>query len=166
MICLFFNCNRRSTTWFRSWYIAFYLSCKCATFLCARTSTPRNALKRSIEICLFIGAEKHLWIIFSFNTPSLHSGYIERPIKQYKAINQRLKSARNCGIKPHHVTQNATIKHKRCTLLYNFQLKRNYWSIEKIYSVHSLVNYNICSSFGQLKGNFFCKFSFEILLPH
>ena len=39
--------------------VTFYLRCKCATFLCARTS--RNVMKRSIEICLW----KHLWIVFS-----------------------------------------------------------------------------------------------------
>ena len=37
--CLFSNwiCSKSSTTQFRSIYIMFYLCCKCATFLCART---------------------------------------------------------------------------------------------------------------------------------
>ena len=39
-----------ASTRLRSLYITFYLCCKCATFLCART--PPNAMKRSIEICL------------------------------------------------------------------------------------------------------------------
>ena len=65
MICCFFsNCGKSSTSRFRSLYITFYLCCKCATFLFART--PRNAMKRSIEICL-IGAEKTFIIVFSFN---------------------------------------------------------------------------------------------------
>ena len=48
--CLFINCSKSSTTRLRSLYISFYLCCKSATFLCGRTS--RNAMKRSIEICL------------------------------------------------------------------------------------------------------------------
>ena len=37
-------------------YKTFYLCCKCATFLCPRTS--RNAMKCSIEIYLFFRAQK------------------------------------------------------------------------------------------------------------
>ena len=51
MICLFSKCNKNSTTWLRFLYITFYLCCKCATFLCART--PCNVMKRNIEICLY-----------------------------------------------------------------------------------------------------------------
>ena len=49
MICLFSNRNKSSTTRLRSFYITFYLWFKCATFLCALT--PRNALRRSTELC-------------------------------------------------------------------------------------------------------------------
>ena len=50
MCCLFSNCSKSSTTRLRSLYIAFYLCCKCATFICGHT--PLNVMKRSIEICL------------------------------------------------------------------------------------------------------------------
>ena len=33
----FSNCSKSSNTWLRSLYIAFYLSCKCARYLCAFT---------------------------------------------------------------------------------------------------------------------------------
>ena len=48
--CLFSNCGKNSTTRLQSLYVTFYLRCKCASFLCART--PRNALGCSIEIWL------------------------------------------------------------------------------------------------------------------
>ena len=44
--CLFYNCNKKNLLH----GIDFYLCCKCATFLGARTH--RNAEKRSSEICL------------------------------------------------------------------------------------------------------------------
>ena len=49
---------------FVSLYITFYLRWKCVTFLGAHI--PRNAMKRSIELCLLWGQRKHLWIIISF----------------------------------------------------------------------------------------------------
>ena len=66
IFCLFSSCIKSSTTRFRLLYtcITFYLRCKCATFLCSRT--PRNSMRRRIEICLLKEQWKHLWIIFSF----------------------------------------------------------------------------------------------------
>ena len=51
--CLFSNCSKSSNTRLQSLNITFYLCCKCATFLCART--PRNVMRHSIEICLILG---------------------------------------------------------------------------------------------------------------
>ena len=65
MICyLFSNFRKKFTSSLRSLYKTFYLYCKCAMFLCART--PRNAMKRSIETCILLRQRKHLWIVFSF----------------------------------------------------------------------------------------------------
>ena len=40
-------------------YITFHLHCKCATFLGAHT--PRNEMKRSIEICLLRGHRRDIY---------------------------------------------------------------------------------------------------------
>ena len=66
MICYFSNCSESSNKRLRS---LFYLCCKWATFLCARTH--RNEMKRIIEICILWGQRKHLWIVFSFKQNGL-----------------------------------------------------------------------------------------------
>ena len=57
LCCLFSNCKIKTLLQNSYPYITFYMCCKSATFLCART--PRNEMKRSIEISLLV--------VFSFN---------------------------------------------------------------------------------------------------
>ena len=57
LCCLFSNCKIKTLLHNSYPYITFYMCCKSATFLCART--PRNEMKRSIEISLLV--------VFSFN---------------------------------------------------------------------------------------------------
>lgn len=68
--CLFSNCNKNSITRLRSLYIAFYLRCKCVTFLDARYSSQcKEAYQCDL---LFIRSEEiHLWIVSSFKPSQL-----------------------------------------------------------------------------------------------
>ena len=68
MICLFSRCNKSSTTRLWSLYITIYLCCKCATFVLMwpYSSQCNEDLHWDLP---FIGAEKHLWIVFSFKSP-------------------------------------------------------------------------------------------------
>ena len=63
-LLLFSNYNKNSTTRLRP-YKTFNLRCKCATFSGART--PRNSMRRNIEICFLQGQMKHLLRAISFD---------------------------------------------------------------------------------------------------
>ena len=88
-------------------YITFYLCFKCVTFLCA--GTPRNAMKRSIKICLLYGKRKYLWIVFSFNwvmhgsMTLRHVIYLTRIVRSCMCVQRVLTGAKpvlgpNCMI--------------------------------------------------------------------